>query len=37
MRITVGRLNKQLPFGWHAPLVHDLVFWSDHFPYMKTE
>lgn len=30
-------MNKQLPFGCHAPLVHDPVFWRDHIPYMKTE
>lgn len=29
-------MNKQLPFGCHAPLVHEPAFWQDHIPYMSV-
>lgn len=30
-------MDKQLPFGCHAPLVHGTEFWKDHIPFIKLE
>lgn len=30
-------MKKQLPFGCHAPLVHEPHFWQNHIPYMGSE
>lgn len=30
-------MKKQLPFGCHAPLVHDPIFWRNHIPYIGIE
>lgn len=30
-----NHMNKQLPFGCHAPLIHEFEFWKDHIPITK--
>lgn len=30
-------MDQQLPFGCHAPFVHETEFWKDHLPFIKPE
>lgn len=30
-------MNKQLPFGCHAPLTHEFEFWQDYIPFTKSK